>query len=191
MSYTSPVQKFKEHNLFSRLKKKDKDAFIQAYDLYADDIHRFVYFKVGSKEEANDLTSIIFLKTWDYIKNNSLKDSKTLRALLYKIARTTVVDHYRQRQPNLSLDNEEHKIDVIDESQDVLSQISVNSDLELIRKKLPELKIEYREVLIMRFVNELSLEEISDITGKTKGNIRVLVFRAIKALRELIEPQIN
>ncbi len=191
MSYTSPVQKFKERNLFSRLKKKDQDAFVQAYDLYVDDIHRFVYFKVGNKEEANDLTSIIFLKTWDYIKSNSLKDSRTLRALLYKIARTTIIDYYRQSRPHVSLDDEEKKIDVIDENQDVMSQISINSDLELIRKKLPELKIEYREVLIMRFVNDLSLEEISEITGKSKGNTRVLVFRALKALRELIEDNNN
>ncbi len=187
MSHSNPVQKFKEKNLFSRLKKKDKDAFITAYDLYVDDIHRFVYFKIGNQEEANDLTSIIFLKTWEYIKNNSLSDSKTLRALLYKIARTSIIDHYRQSQPIASIDDEDHPVDVIDESQDVMEQINLNSDLEIIRKKLPELKMEYREVIIMRFVNDLELDEIAEITGKTKGNIRVLLFRALKALKELIE----
>ncbi|MFA4942831.1 MAG: RNA polymerase sigma factor [Patescibacteria group bacterium] len=189
MTNRNPVQKFKERNLFSRLKKKDKDAFIEAYDLYVDDIHRFVYFKIGNKEEANDLTSIIFLKTWEYIKNNSLTDSRTLRALLYKVARTSIIDYYRQNQVVSSLDDDKHPIEVIDDSQSVIEQINLNSDLEIIRKKLPELKMEYREVIIMRFINDLELEEIAEVTGKTKGNVRVLLFRALKALRELIEEQ--
>ena len=179
--------KFKEKNLFSRLKKKDKDAFIEAYDLYVNDIHRFIFFKVGNQEEANDLTSIVFLKTWEYIKNNSLVDSRTLKALFYKVARTSIIDYYRSQKPLSSLDDEDHKIEVIDESQDVISQINLNSDLELIKSKLPELKMEYREVIIMRFINDLTLEEIADVTGKNKSNVRVLVFRALKALRELIE----
>jgi RNA polymerase sigma-70 factor, ECF subfamily len=179
--------KLSERNLFSRLKKKDKDAFIEAYDLYVDDIHRFIFFKVGNKEEANDLTSIVFLKTWEYLKNNSLIDSRTLKALLYKIARTSIVDYYRSRQIVTSIDDEQHKIDVIDESQDATAQVDLNSDLELIQNKLPELKVEYREIIIMRFVNDLTLDEIADITGKHKVNVRVLIFRALKALRELIE----
>jgi RNA polymerase sigma-70 factor (ECF subfamily) len=181
------LSKLKERNLFSRLKKKDKDAFIEAYDLYVDDIHRFVFFKIGNTEEANDLTSIVFLKTWEYLKNNSLIDSRTLKALLYKIARTSIVDYYRSRQIVSSIDDEQHKIDVVDESQNVVEQINLNSDLELIRKKLPELKVEYREIIILRFVNDLTLDEIADVTGKHKVNIRVLIFRALKALRELIE----
>ena len=181
------LSKLKEKNLFSRLKKKDKDAFIEAYDLYENDIHRFIFFKIGNKEEANDLTSIVFLKTWEYIKNNSLTSSKTLKALLYKIARTSIIDYYRSRQPLASLDDEEHKIDVIDDSQDVVEQINFNSDLELIKKNLPKLKMEYREIIIMRFINDLTLEEIADVTGKAKVNVRVLIFRALKALRELVE----
>ena len=181
------LSKLKEKNLFSRLKKKDKDAFIEAYDLYVNDIHRFIFFKIGNKEEANDLTSIVFLKTWEYIKNNSLTSSKTLKALLYKIARTSIIDYYRSRQPLASLDDEEHKIDVIDDSQDVVEQINFNSDLELIKKNLPKLKMEYREIIIMRFINDLTLEEIADVTGKAKVNVRVLIFRALKALRELVE----
>ena len=183
------LSKLKEKNLFSRLKNKDKEAFIEAYDLYVDDIHRFIFFKVGSQEEANDLTSIVFLKTWEYLKNNSLVDSRTLKALLYKIARTSIVDYYRSRQIVTSIDDEEHKIDVIDETQDVVQQINLNSDLELIQKKLPELKMEYREIIVLRFINDLTLDEIADVTGKHKVNVRVLIFRALKALRELIETE--
>ncbi len=94
--------------LYLQLQDKDKAAFIKAYDLHSDDIYRFIFFKVGRKEEAEDLTSLVFLKAWDHIQNNQLKDFKSLKALFYKISRNAVIDHYRkqsQRQ-EISLDQE-------------------------------------------------------------------------------------
>ena len=82
-----------DKNIFAKLKKGDKDAFINAYDLYADPIYRFIYFKISNSEEAQDLTSAVFLKAWNYIQENSLKDYKTLKALFYKIARTSIIDY--------------------------------------------------------------------------------------------------
>ena len=55
-----------DKKLLFRVKKKDTNAFIEAYDLYADDIYRFAYFKVRNVEEAKDLTSAVFLKVWNY-----------------------------------------------------------------------------------------------------------------------------
>lgn len=183
------IDKFKNKQAFSKLKSHDKEAFIKVYDESVNDIYRFVYFKIGSREEANDLTSMIFLKTWNHIQNNSLEDSKTLRALLYKIARNTIIDHYRETGNKItaSLDDEDNKIEVIDASQDPQKKIDQAANLELIKSKLPLLKEEYREVIIMKFINDLSLEEISDISGKTRGNVRVLLHRALNALRELVE----
>ena len=182
------VEKFKNKQSISRLKSHDKDAFVKAYDESVNDIYRFVYFKVGSKEEANDISSMVFLNTWNHIQNNSLEDSKTLRALLYKIARTTIIDHYREtgNKISVSLDDEENKIDVADEAEDPQERIDQAANLELIKSKLPLLKEEYREVIIMKFINDLTLEEIADITGKKKGNIRVLLHRALGALKELV-----
>lgn len=183
------ADKFKNKQVISRLKSRDKEAFIQVYDENVKDIHRFVYFKVGNREEANDLTSMTFLKAWNHIQNNSLEDGKTLRALLYKIARNAIIDYYRESGNKLavSLDDEENPIEIADEQEDTQGKLDREADLELIRKKLPLLKEEYREVVIMRFINDLTLEEIADISGKTKGNIRVILHRALKALRELVE----
>ena len=183
------VEKFKNKQIFSKLKSHDKEAFIKVYDESVNDIYRFVYFKIGSREEANDITSMIFLKTWNHIQNNTLVDSKTLRALLYKIARNTIIDHYRENsnKKTSSLDDDENKIDVVDEGQDPQEKMDNEANLSLIKSKLPLLKEEYREVIIMKFISDLSLEEIADISGKTKGNIRVLMHRALGALRELVE----
>lgn len=183
------VEKFKNRQALSKLKNRDREAFVKAYDENVDDIHRFVYFKIGNKEEANDLTSVIFLKTWNHIQTNSLEDSKTLRALLYKIARNAIIDYYREANNKItaSLDDEDNKIDVVDDTPDPQEKIDAEANLEMIKNKLPLLKEEYREVIIMRFINDLTIEEIADISGKKIGNIRVLIHRALGALKNLIE----
>lgn len=185
------VEKFKDKQILSRLKNRDKEAFIKIYDENVEEIHRFVYFKIGNREEANDLTSMIFLKTWNYIQNKTLVDAKTLRALLYKISRTSIVDYYRENgsKMTVSLDDEDNHIDVIDETENPSERLDQESNLALIKRMLPLLKEEYREVIIMKFINDLSLEEIADISGKNKGNIRVLLHRALSALKELVEKE--
>lgn len=183
-------EKRREKKLFAKVKKRDKEAFIEAYDLYVDQIFRFVYFKVGDREEANDLTSAVFLKTWNYIQTNSVEDTKTLRALIYKIARTTIIDHYRKNSnySKISIDgDDEEKIDIKDESQDIARQAEINSDFNLLEDKMKDLKDEYREVIILKFIDELSIKEISSVIGKPKNNVRVLIHRALKALRELTD----
>lgn len=182
-------QKFKDKQTISRLKNKDKEVFIKVYDDFATDIYRFVYFKVGHVEEAKDLTSMIFLKTWNHIQTNSLKSSSTLRALLYKIARTSIVDYYREtgNKLEISLDDEEHPIDLPDDTVDLNSDIDRASDIAQIKSKLPLLKEEYREIIVLKFVNDLDIDEISEVTGKTKGNVRVLLHRALSALKDLLE----
>jgi len=185
----SLAQKFQDKKTISRLKSKDKEVFIKVYDDFAGDIYRFVYFKVGHVEEAKDLTSMIFLKTWNHIQNNSLTSSSTLRALLYKIARTSIVDYYRETGNKLevSLDDEDHPIDIADDKTDLESDIDRANDLAQIKSKLPLLKEEYREIIVLKFVNDLDIDEISEVTGKTKGNVRVLLHRSLSALKDLLE----
>lgn len=185
----SLAQKFKDKQTISRLKNKDKEVFIKVYDDFAGDIYRFVYFKIGHVEEAKDLTSMIFLKTWNHIQNNSLTSASTLRALLYKIARTSIVDYYRETGSKLevSLDDENHPIDIPDEKSDLATDMDKTSDLAKIKSKLPLLKEEYREIIVLKFVNDLEIDEISEVTGKTKGNVRVLLHRSLAALKELLE----
>ncbi|MBU0722489.1 RNA polymerase sigma factor [Patescibacteria group bacterium] len=182
------ISKIEEKLLLYKIRKNDKQAFIKAYDLYIDQLYRFIYFKVGNREEAEDLCSAVFLKTWNYILENTLKDHKTLKALLYKIARNLIIDHYRKNKDreNISLDGDSG-IQIIDQRQSASKVMELKTDLLVLETKLPELKDEYREVIILRFINELSVKEVAEILDKSKGNIRVLIFRALKALKELLE----
>lgn len=195
-------KKFQDRQVMSQLKRKDREAFIKTYDENVVEINRFIYFKVANQEEANDLTSSVFLKAWNYVQNKNLLEAKTLRALFYKIARNIVIDYYREKgsmqqlsfEENLNKDGEliGEREAIIDESTSqtiIEDKIDEASDIRLIESKLPLLKEEYRELIVMRFINELSIAEIADISQKSKGNIRVLTHRALKALRELIEEE--
>lgn len=179
-----------DNNLFLRLKKyKDKQAFLSAYDQYAESIYRFIYFKIGQEDDARDLTSTVFLKCWSHVQEGKLNDDneyRSLRSFLYKIARNLTIDYYRSaRQTNVALDEAE---DIVDDTQD-LSIIDQKIALEAVREQLLYLKEEYRGILIMRYISELSISEISDITGKAKGNVRVTIMRALSALKNLIDKQ--
>jgi len=186
-------KKNKEKKLLKKIKNKDKEAFIKAYDLYVDQIYRYIFFRVSSQDDASDLSSEVFLKTWNYILKNNLKNEKTLRALIYKIAKTSIIDFYRKKSnaSSITIDDENNKIDIPDSQQDIKKKMEIKSDFNIVENKLRELKDEYREIIILRFINELSISEIADIINKTKGNARVLIYRSLKALRELMDDDKN
>ncbi len=188
-TYNNFLDKGKDRALFWKLKKKDEQAFIRVYEKYVDDIYRFIYYKVGNSEEARDITSLVFLKTWNYILEEKLEGSKSLKSFVYKVARNCVVDHYRKDRSELKIELDDHNlhIDIIDENQDTLKETEINIDMEKVKEKLEEIKDEYREMIILRYINELSFSEIADITGRSKNSARVLVHRALKALKELME----
>lgn len=176
----------KEKYLYSRLKKQDQDAFAEIYDLYVGDLYRFIYFKVSNVEEAQDLTSEVFLKAWHAAQDNGMNVT-TLPAFLYKIARNTVIDHYRKKKSDFSLD------EVIDSpiepaaAHNLSKDFDTNLNLDLIQEAMRDLKDEYREILVLRYVDDLQTAEMAKILDKSKGNIRVLQYRALEALKSVLE----
>jgi len=177
----------KEKYLLFRAKNKDPEAFAEVYDIYVDRIYRFVFFKVNRAEEAQDITSEVFLKTWQYLIDG--KEIKNLNALFYKIARNLVIDHYRKAsQKDVSLEglktSEAELKDLID---DQIHQIEVKLEIDKIEEKLMGLKDDYREIIILRYIEGLSIKEIADIVEKRKGAVRVILYRALNALKELLK----
>ena len=181
--------KIKEKILFWRIQNKDKEAFAKAYDLYVDQIYRFIYFKISNSEEAHDLTSQVFLKSWEYVVQKGEIEVKTIRALLYRVSRNCVIDYYRKNNKKIDIPielDDGQKIEIVDESQDILKNLEIKLDIEEVKDRLLELKEEYREIIVLHFIDELSIKEIADILNKTPGNVRVLIHRALKALKKLL-----
>jgi RNA polymerase sigma-70 factor, ECF subfamily len=182
------VKKFQDQQQYNRLKKQEAQAFSDLYDKYSSDLYRFVFYKVGREEEAQDLTSLVFLKAWQHIGKHSISETKTLRALIYKIARNAIIDHYREGRDKIeSLDNDDKPIVILNEDLDLEEEMDTQISLEKIQKHLHNLKEEYRELIVLRYINELEIEEISVVTGKSKGSIRVSLHRALQALKDKLK----
>jgi RNA polymerase sigma-70 factor (ECF subfamily) len=75
-------------------------------------------------------------------------------------------------------------MEIVDEKQDLVEKIELASDLEEVKKALQKIREEYREVIILRFVEEMSVKETAEILGKSEGAVRVLLHRAVAALKE-------
>lgn len=180
--------RLKEKFLLFRIRaKKDPEAFGQIYDAYVEPIYRFIYFKVSSAEQAEDLTSETFLKAWQYLKEK--KDVPHLQALLYSVARSVVIDHYRAaaaERGDQPLD-EDQASELTDEaSEKLLRDVETKFDTTLVIEKLRRLKDEYREVIVMKYLDELGTHEIAKALGKSSANVRVILHRATKALADVI-----
>lgn len=166
------------------MRSGDVDAFGLVYDFYQEKIYRFVYLKVPTQQDAEDITAEAFLKAWQYIQEK--KAIHTLQAFLYQIARNLVVDFYRRRgAPLESLDEKE--IVVADRSDLTLEEkMMLKSDMQEIEGALRQLKDAYREVIVLHYLNELSLKEVARIIEKSPGATRVLLHRGIKAVRGIL-----
>ena len=165
--------------------KKDPQAYGKVYDLYAPRIYRFVYFKVSSEEEAQDITADVFLKAWQYLLDPKGNDVRHLSALLYRIARNNVIDFYRQRAARGEIATIDSNDEVIADTREQFKQLDAKLDVEALAPALRSLKDEYREVLVMKYIDQLETDEIAEALSKTNGNVRVLLHRAMNALRGL------
>jgi len=178
------MKRIKEKYLLFRARSfKDTDAYGQIYDIYVERIYRFIYFKVRTRLEAEDLTSEAFLKAWQYIKEG--KQIKNLNAFIYTVARNLVVDHYRAQAKKYNY--EEVIADDFSSNINIAEKMEVKSDAEEVLRAIKTLKDEYSEVIILRFLDDLSISEIADIINKTSNNTRVLVHRALSALKKSLK----
>jgi len=160
-----------------------RKTFSQIYDKYIDKIYKFVFLKVSSQETAEDLTSDAFSKTWVVFKENQDK-IKNVRAFLYKTANNLVIDHYRQKgRANIVLINNPS---IIDPKQDLEKHVLLNSDMDNIKQALFHLKEDYQNVIIWHYLDDLPISEVSGLLNKTEQTTRVLLHRALKALRQNI-----
>ncbi|MAF14235.1 MAG: RNA polymerase [Parcubacteria group bacterium] len=181
------TSKFEEKLLLLKLKKRDPEAFTQIYDLYVTPIYRFIYFKVATRQDAEDMTSEVFLKIWQYI-NDSDTEIENLKAFLYRTARNLVIDSYRKKAKQDITQDSEVLSNIEDErQQNFLTEIETGFEMKNIELVLRKLKDDYREVIILRYIEELTITEISKVLDKSKGSVRVILHRALKVIRELIK----
>ncbi|MEA3293174.1 MAG: sigma-70 family RNA polymerase sigma factor [Patescibacteria group bacterium] len=167
------------------MNKKKQKEFNKIYNKHIKKIYRFVYFKVDSQETAEDLTSEAFSRAWKSFSQPD-KDIKNINAFLYKIAHNLISDFYRAKA-QIKIIAIDDCPDIIDNNMSLEDKILLDSDIQTIRIALPSIKADYQNVIIWRYINDLSISDISKILEKSKQATRVMLHRALKALRKAME----
>jgi len=165
-----------------------EQSFIDAFDRYADELYRHAYFRLSSKEKAEEAVQETFLRAWNSARGGT--DIKEMRAFLYRTLRHLVIDEYRRKKTD-SLDawlEEEGATDAIladehDELEAAVARLDGAQALALVGKLSPA----YSEVLTLRFVDGLTPSEIAARLDENENTVSVRIHRALKALRKLLE----
>jgi RNA polymerase sigma-70 factor, ECF subfamily len=168
--------------LVGQAQEGDTQAFAKVYDVFVDSIYRYIFFKV-KKDDALDLTETVFLKVWENLKSYRRGDSY-FSSWIFRIAHNVVVDHYRLSREYAQLDqqipDEKPHNNPVHQTEERLSQ-------DTLRKAIRKLKRSYQQVILLKYVNDLENHEIARILKRSEGNLRILKFRALKALKAILE----
>ena len=171
------------HQLVGLARTGDADAFGQLYDLFVDAVYRFVYLRVGNRPDAEDLTEQTFMSMFTAI-GRYVDDGLPFEAWMYRIARNKVIDHYRTRKTHVPLEEVAEVRDPGDSPEEAADrEITKEAVMESVRT----LPTSYQEILILKFIEDKTNEEISVVVEKPVAHIRVLQHRAIMALRKVMK----
>lgn len=173
-----------EKILIRQIKNGDEQAFTSFYNKYKQEIYRFIYFKTSDTAKAEDLLSDTFLKVFKYIQTGN--EIENLRALLFKTARNLVIDFYRQKGRQDLLMEDSMAVNIPDKEASVVDKIDIKIDMDNVKQAIAKLSEPYKEIVILKFIQNLSFKEISQSTGKSEGNCRVIAFRGLKKLKKYL-----
>lgn len=179
---------FKQAKVLAQINQGDEKAFLEVYDFYAPKLFRHVSYRLSSREAAEDITQQVFCKVWQYLAGEGNKIDN-LNAFLYRTTNNLLTDYYRRSdRRNISLDDKlgndlENKL-----SFKPLYSDKIDHDLTATRVKesLEQLKEPQKELITWRYFDDLSISEISKISGKSQNSVYVGIHRAIKDLEKIL-----
>jgi RNA polymerase sigma-70 factor (ECF subfamily) len=178
---------------FNKENLGDIRNFEAFYDYYAPMLWRHILIRTRSVEDTDDILSKAFLKTWEYIKGE--KKIKNPHAFLWAVANRLIVDFYRSKA-RVKVKFVDFQTLINTKSEPIVpssieEKISIKDDIIQIANALEQLKYEERLLLTLRFVEELSLEEVAAVYGKSKNATAVAIHRALTKLRKILNGNNN
>lgn len=174
-------------NLVGRAASGDSEAFGELYSTYLDRIYIYVFHQVKDKTTAEDITEDVFIKGWNSIKSCKGRE-QTFLPWLFRIAHNHIIDIYRRKQKELSLETAVEIETVADISDDTLA-VEKKQEQQQLLKEIAGLPPNQRQVIILKFIEGLDNREIGQVMNKKEGAIRVMQMRALATLRQTIQKE--
>jgi len=175
----------KDHELIKQAQRGDPHAFGDLYEFHAPAIFRYLYAHLENQMDAEDLTGEVFIKAWQSLPKY-VERGVPFRAFLFRIARNTLVDHYRHNnrlEHKSPEDMDGYKTDELSEAE----LVSSHMEHQKLLRVMGRIRDDYRSVLTLRFISELSPQETAQVMNRSVGAIRVLQHRALAALRDELD----
>jgi RNA polymerase sigma-70 factor (ECF subfamily) len=162
--------------------KSDKEAFGQLYEQYVDRIYNYIYYRTGNHADAEDLTARVFFRAMQHIERFE-DQGVPFSAWLYRIAHNLVANWHRDnsRRTLISLE------DLINWRfpQDGPEQLTVSTDDQAaLLDAIQRLPADRQDLLILKYVEQLSNAEIGEILGRSEGAVKSLYHRTLLTLRD-------
>jgi len=171
-----------EH-LVDRAKNGDTEAFGRLYDIYGDRIYRHIYYRTSNVEDARDLTQEVFVKAWQGLPK--YKRTKTpFLGWLFTISHNRVIDYYRTKKDYAYLNDE---VVMEDKNKSPEKLVEDQFTQQEVRRAILQLPEDQQQVILMSFIEGFEYNEIAETLNKSEGNIRVIVHRALKRMREILD----
>lgn len=173
-----------EKDLARRASQGDRRAFAELYERHVDAVYRYVYFRLRSDAEAEDVTSEVFQRA--LVAMPRFEPRRPFLAYVYTIARNVVADRFRRARPTASFE------DALDHPSDTLGpeESSIRADeARRLRAAIGRLTELQQEVVILKFIEGRDTREIAQLTGKAEATIRGIQMRALAALRDVLRAE--
>lgn len=163
--------------------ERAEKQFLEAYDAHADAIYRHCYFRIFSKAAAEDCVQETFMKAWQYVKDGNRVEN--MRAFLYRVATNVVIDAIRKRRESSLEDHLDSfpNDEPAQNDREILERQLLMGD---VRKGMEQLPPEAREVLTLRFIDDLEPREIAKVLSVSPNAVSVRIHRALQSLKAVI-----
>jgi RNA polymerase sigma-70 factor (ECF subfamily) len=187
----------RETVLLKRAQAYEEQAIAELYDHYAPRIYSYLYRRVHDAQLAEDLTSDVFVRVLQALQSEQFWHT-SFQAWLYRIAHNQVIDYYRQQarqqeqMPQFPLEDQLEMTGVenfiADPSADVGAEHDARDAANALEAALNQLTTEQQQVLVLRFGEQMKIQEVAVVMNKTNGAIEALQHRALAALRRMLDP---
>jgi len=168
--------------LINRAQRGDKDAYGKIYQFFYKRILRYCQFNLGEYQKAQDICQETFFRAWKSLPVFELKKGGSFQAFLFKIAHNLIVDLVRKKR-EISI----YKIEEPAQSHDLYEKFDKLNQIAKVKNALSKLKKDERQVIILRYFEEMTSVEVAQIVGKREGALRVQTHRILKKLKRFLE----
>ncbi len=167
-------------DLIAQAKNGQIEAYGKLYQRYLDPIYRYIRSRVAEDSIAEDLTELVFLRAFEALDRYKER-GRPFSAFLYKVARNLLMDHYRQQKREISLE----AVDDMALTDTSIDEHVIRSEREMmLQHAMADLRPDYQEVIRLRIILALPTATVALWMGRSEGAVRVLLHRALNALRE-------